>query len=66
MNEEIIELESKLAFQEDALLQLNITVTKQQIEIAELKRALEELRETVRHLNPSPLGGEPEPPPPHY
>lgn len=66
MNEEIIELESKLAFQEDTLLQLNITVAKQQVEIAELKKALEELKETVRHLNPSPLGGEAEPPPPHY
>ncbi len=66
MNEEIIELESKLAFQEDTLLQLNITVAKQQVEIAELKRELEELKQTVRHLNPSPLGGEAEPPPPHY
>ncbi len=67
--EQIIELQARLAFQEDSLNQLNQVVTEQSALIDQLRqqvRALaekyEDLRDTQRHG-----GGLPDnQPPPHY
>ncbi len=67
VNEEIVELQSRLAFQEDLLQELNGTLARQQQEIRELRLELEVVRRELRNLStaagPSP---EQEPPPPHY
>ena len=41
MNEEIVELQSRLVFQEDLLQELNGTLARQQQEIRELRLELE-------------------------
>ncbi|MEJ2396658.1 MAG: SlyX family protein [Candidatus Thiodiazotropha sp.] len=67
MEERIVELETRLAFQEDAIYHLNQTVSEQQHQIDALTEVLEILKQRLRSLSPSPLGSEgPEPPPPHY
>ncbi|HHH38620.1 MAG TPA: SlyX family protein [Sedimenticola sp.] len=68
MDETRIELESRLAFQEEGIQALNLAVARQQTEIERLRAALAELQAQVRALEPSPLGnptGGPEIPP-HY
>jgi len=65
MQERIIELEKRSAFQEDMIAQLNEVVTAQQRQIDELTKQLAFLRETL-------VGGDlvkeadEETPPPHY
>ena len=60
-------LETTVAFQEQAIEDLNRTITDQWTEIATLKRLLGNLGERVREIGDNPaLAGEPEPPPPHY
>jgi SlyX protein len=67
MNDRIIDLESRLAFQEEAIHSLNETVVAQQRTIETLAQTIEVLRERIKAFDPSPLhSGEPEPPPPHY
>jgi SlyX protein len=67
MEERVIELETRLAFQEDAVQHLNQVVARQQRLIDELSQRVELLKRQIQHLAPSPLeGGETEPPPPHY
>ncbi|MCM8856811.1 MAG: SlyX family protein [Candidatus Thiodiazotropha sp.] len=67
MNERIFDLESRLAFQEEAINTLSETVVEQQQLIDSLARTVEALRERIKAFDPSPLqSGELEPPPPHY
>ena len=67
MEERIVELETRLAFQEDAIHHLNQTVSDQQRQIDVLKEILETLKLRLRSLSLSPVAsGDPEPPPPHY
>jgi SlyX protein len=67
MEERLVELETRLAFQEDAIHHLNRTVADQQRLIEALEQRIEQLTERLRNLSPSPLeGDQPEPPPPHY
>ena len=67
MDESIVELQSRLAIQEDALEQLNQVVADQQRRIERLQEELERLTQQVRTLMPSPAGdARSEPPPPHY
>jgi len=67
METRIVELETRVAFQEHALQELNAVVARQQQEILQLRRELEALRAQIRALAPAPVAdrGE-EPPPPHY
>jgi SlyX protein len=67
VNAEIVELQSRLAFQEDLLQELNGTLVRQQQEIRELRLELEMLRRELRNLSTA-TGASPEeePPPPHY
>jgi SlyX protein len=60
-------LETTIAFQEQAIEDLNKTITAQWAEIATLKRLIGNLGERVREIADNPaLAEAPEPPPPHY
>ena len=67
MEDQLIELQTRIAFQEDALLELTRTVANQQREILELRKETEQLRSHLRHLLSGGLvSPSDEPPPPHY
>lgn len=60
-------LETTIAYQEQAIEDLNKTVLAQAAEIAQLKRLVGNLGERVREIADNPaLAEPPEPPPPHY
>ena len=67
MENKIIELQSKLAFQDETINELNTVITDQQ-------QQLDQLREEIRLLGlritsaaeSSSVSDEKEPPPPHY
>lgn len=67
MEERLIELESRLAFQEHTLQDLNDIVAAQQQEISILRQALQELDRRLRAVTPQPVASAAEEtPPPHY
>lgn len=60
-------LETTIAYQDQAIEDLNKTITAQWAEIAALKRLVGNLGERVREIADNPaLQDAPEPPPPHY
>ena len=60
-------LETTVAYQEQAIEDLNKTILAQAAEIAQLKRITANLGERLRDLADNPaLVEPPEPPPPHY
>lgn len=67
MEDRIVELETRLAFQESTLQDLNGIVARQQQEILALQRDLEALRAQLRTLAPGLVENRSdEPLPPHY
>lgn len=67
MNERLTDLESRLAFQEHTLEELNQVVIEQQRQLAVLAERLRNLEERVRAIQPSQIATEAEEtPPPHY
>ncbi|MDQ6991038.1 MAG: SlyX family protein [Mariprofundaceae bacterium] len=63
----MIELQTKYAYQEDLLQTLNEVVTQQQQELARLKEDMNRMRESLRGMMDSQLSGpEEDVPPPHY
>lgn len=65
--ERIEKLETTIAYQEQAIEDLNQTITAQWAEIAALKRLVGNIGERVREIADNPaLAEPPEPPPPHY
>jgi len=63
----VVELETRVAFQDQTVQELNETVIRQQREIDNLTRELETLRGRLRGLAPSPVvPPDEETPPPHY
>jgi SlyX protein len=66
MREDLTELQTRLAFQDDTLQSLNQTVIRQQQEIQELKLELLELKERLQELAESEGERKEEAPPPHY
>ncbi len=67
MEERIIELESRVAFQEEGIQSLGETLRQQQQIIETLQLDIEELRQRLKSAAISPLDGKAvEPPPPHY
>lgn len=63
----VVELETRVAFQDQTIQELNEVVTRQQHEIDRLTRELEALRERLRGLALSPVvPPDEETPPPHY
>ena len=67
-SDRIIELETKLAYQEDTIQALNQVVCKQQDQLDQLQLACETLIERFKEFNAGEMGDEggEEPPPPHY
>ena len=66
MEEQLIELQTKLAFQEDAIQALTSTVARQQGELHELRLDVAELQHQLRALTPPQAVSGEEKPPPHY
>ncbi len=68
LEERIVELETRLAFQDDAQHQLDQALLEQQKRIAALEQKLERLTRDLHTLQDSApsLPPELEPPPPHY
>ncbi len=61
------ELESRLAFQEDHIQELNDTVTRLQLEVMNLNERLAESEKRIQEITPSLLKpSSEETPPPHY
>jgi len=67
LQNQLIDLESKIAFQEDAMLVLNNELLEHQKRIEKLQRQVLILAEKLsRQGNSDILTPEEEPPPPHY
>lgn len=63
----LIELETRIAFQEQAQIELSDLVHRQHRELEALRRALAQANADLHSLRDSlPDGASPEPPPPHY
>lgn len=64
----IIDLQTKLAFQEQTILELDEALRAQQLQIIHLEKMLQRVRDDLVSLQHSPdsLAPEQEPPPPHY
>jgi SlyX protein len=67
MENRLIELETRLAFQDHSLQELNTVVVRQQQDIANLTRELETLKAQFKALAPDLVASRSEEsPPPHY
>jgi SlyX protein len=66
MASQIIELETKIAFQEDLIQALNSTLAEQQLELVEMKRDIEELQTQFRSIATSLASTTKDETPPHY
>jgi SlyX protein len=67
MNERLVELEVRVAFQEHTLQELNEVVTRQQQQIDRLTQELATLKAQLATVAPSlVIPKEEETPPPHY
>jgi SlyX protein len=67
MENRFIELETRLAFQDNSLQELNAVVVRQQREISALTRELETLKAQLKTLAPDLVASRAEEtPPPHY
>ncbi len=65
--ERLIDIESKLAHQDQLMLELNDVVTEQQAKIMQLEQLCSSLVERVRVMGESVSGAEPQDDrPPHY
>jgi len=66
MENRLIELETRLAFQDQALQELNNVVIRQQQEIAVLTRDIETLKAQLKTLAPEMAASRGDDIPPHY
>jgi len=66
LEEGIIELQTKYAYQEDLLQTLNDIVVEQQAELAMLKSDMKRMRESLRSMNTQSVQADEDVPPPHY
>lgn len=67
MQDDIIDLQTRLAFQDGLLEQLNDVVTSQQKQIERLENAITGLKTQLESVQQTQLVGQgEEPPPPHY
>lgn len=64
--ERLTELETKVAFQEDAILKLRETVAEQEQQLYRLTMQVEALRKHIKEGGSAPESSKEEPPPPHY
>ncbi len=66
-SEKIVDLETRIAFLEDAQQQLSDVIARQEREIGNLLRRAADLEEQLRQAVPSLVAdASDEPPPPHY
>ncbi len=67
MEDRLIDLETRLAFQDHVVQELNDVVVRQQRELDELRRDIEMLRNQLKTLAPALVENRnDETPPPHY
>lgn len=67
MQDEIIDLQTRLAFQDGLLEQLNDVVSRQQKQIDRLETTIAGLKTQLESVQQNQLTGQgEEPPPPHY
>ena len=67
MDARIAELESRVAFQEHTLNELNDVIVDQSTRIDQLTRSIEQMKSQMRSLSSNEVVSESaEPPPPHY
>ena len=67
MNDELLELQTQLSFQEDSVQQLNDVVTRHQDDIDTLRQEVDMLKQQIQLLISNQLDGVgEEAPPPHY
>lgn len=66
MEKELIDLQTRVAFQEDAIQQLNLTIVHQQNIIDVLQRGFLELRQQIQALTPPDAPETTDEAPPHY
>jgi SlyX protein len=66
MNERVVELESRLAFQEQTLGELNQVIVDQQVELDRLTRKVLQLQQSMQVMQDSAEQDQGHEPPPHY
>ena len=67
LKDRLIELESRVAFQDSTIEELNDVIVKQQFQMDKLEKNLEIIKAQLKNLAPSPIASEKEEtPPPHY
>lgn len=66
MTDKLIDLEHRIAFQEDAIQELTLTISQQQNQINTLKLAIQELHKQMRNLEPPEGSHGGNEIPPHY
>jgi len=67
MDERLIELETRMAFQDNTLQTLNSVILRQQKEIDVLRHEIDVLKTQIKTLSPSLVASRAEEtPPPHY
>jgi len=66
IEQRVVELETRVAFQDDTILALNDTVARQQFELDKLQRHLKELTEQLLRSQSQIRDLQQEVPPPHY
>ena len=67
IEEQLVDLQSRVAFQDDTIAALNDALADQQGQIERLERMLKILNEQLKQIAPGPAANPAdEPPPPHY
>jgi len=66
MNDDIVELQMKLSYQDDLLEQLNQVITDQQQQLSRLELALETLKVQVQTMQTTDIINSADETPPHY
>ncbi|MFA7166908.1 MAG: SlyX family protein [Desulfoplanes sp.] len=66
MDEDLIQIQTQLAFQDRTIEKLNEVVTAQQRQLDEIEKQMKFLAGKLRDVALSDQGESPEPPPPHY
>ena len=67
MQQQIDELQARLAFQDDAIQEMTSTLVDQQKELYEIRQMLKHLQTQMKAITPSQVANaDEETPPPHY
>lgn len=66
MDDRINELETRVAFQDEAIRKLVEAVAQQERELYRMSKEIGRLKASLTALEPGGLDGAEEPPPPHY